>query len=287
MKKVLLVLLAVLFLFGCSNAGGTAKVTDGETAIITSPDGNYTKQDLFDAFMNTDMSYTLLQHICKQIAAKEGFDVEASVEETVEMYKSMYGESFDLLTESYGGLDGFKEYIRGSVSITRLYDEYLKMNMEKYVEEYKPFKAQIVYFDTMEDVDKFLGTVNSGADFAQTATDMGYLLDATGQVYTDKDSLPYEVKEYINSSSETGLSEPIVTVLSTTDANGTVTETNRYYIVNVLDRDYNNFEDEFINSLRSYVDNAAAMSYYFEKHNLTVHDQRVYDLLSATYEGVK
>ncbi len=287
MKKVLLVLLTVLFLFGCSGNGGTAKVSDGETAIITSPDGDYTKQDLFDAFMNTDISYTLLQNICRQIAVKEGFEVEESVNETLELYKSIYGEQFDTLAESYGGLEAFTEYLRGSASITRLYDEYIKINLDQYIEEYKPFKGQVVYFDSAEDVASFLERVKGGADFAETATAMGYLLDASGQVYTDKDSLPFEVKEYINAASGTGLSDPIETVLSTSDANGTTTETTRYYVVNILDKDAGNFQEEFINSLRSHVDSVPAMNYYFGKYNLTVHDQRVYDLLSKTYLGVK
>ena len=290
MKKIFVTLLAVSLLTLCACSKDTVKVSEPDTVLISGKD-NFTKQELFETMRGQDYSSILIGHLSEQLAVKEGValeEMQASADEEIEFYKSVYGDYFAQLVQSYGGEENFKANIVRGIAGDKLTRLYVEKDFDSYVTEYVPVYAQMAYFENLNTANAVLEAVKNGADFAEEAANNGYSLSADPQVYTDKDeSMNLTVKQFLNSVEGSGLSEVIPAVATTTDSTTDESkETARYYIVNVLDTDPNNFKEEFITTVSASLDNTEVMSYYFDKYDVTFYDQTSYDLLSATYTGL-
>ena len=147
--------------------------------------------------------------------------------------------------------------------------------------------GKYVYFDTVEAAENMLKLISEGKTYEMAAAESGYGYSISESVMTDKSSLPLEVKEFINSVDKPTLSDVIISETATTNTDGTTTTNVRYYVVEVTDLDSNNFKDQFYSTLNSLVDSKDIYNFYFAKYNVEVYDQRTYDLLSSTYEGIK
>ena len=60
-----------------------------------------------------------------------------------------------------------------------------------------------------------------------------------------------------------------------------------YYLINIIDRDVNNYKDDFVNYMKNKIDAKEVLNYYFDLYNVTIHDQTTYDLLKDEYTGLK
>jgi len=290
MKKLLLVLIA-LIMFGCSSEDNTVKVSDPDAAIVqVDSETVYTKQDLFNTLKGQSYGSLITANLNMQIATAEGIsdeELEEAITEQVAMYQALYGDYYEQLLSAYGGEDGFKEMLKKSYAGSLLVEKYIDENMDSYLEEYQPFKAQMAYFEDEESAQSLIDRVNEGEDFATVAYELGYTLSASETVYTDKDSLSLEVKTYVNENDATGLSEVIPSSVSTTDSSGNTTTEQRYYVLNIISRDVEEFKDDFITALESYIDSSDIYAYYYNKYEVTFYDQDSYDLLADTYSGIK
>ena len=291
MKKILIPLMiaSLLLASGCSK-DNTAKVSDSDKVLIAAPKDNFTKQDLFDVMKQQDYSSIVIGSIAEKIALAEGSteeELSAAADTTISQYEAIYTTNFEKLVSNYGGLDAFKKVLVRSLATSALADKYIDLNFDKYLTSYSPIKAQIVYFDNLYTVDTFRTRFNKGEDFATLAKELGYSLDAKAQIYTDKDELPVEVKEYINNTDALGLSDNINTATTAKDSEGNATSTPRYYLINIIDRDVNNYKDDFVNYMKNKIDAKEVLNYYFDLYNVTIHDQTTYDLLKDEYTGLK
>ena len=84
-----------------------------------------------------------------------------------------------------------------------------------------------------------------------------------------------------------GLSPIIETSTTITDSEGNSVINPRYYLVNLISKDVEDFRDEFMDLVVTDVDSNEVISGLLEKYEVSIHDQRAYDLLTATYEVLK
>lgn len=237
-----------------------------------------------------DYSSVVLGDMIEKIAVLEGTnmsEIDNLVTKDINDMKEQYGESYDAVMEYYGGESAIIENIRLSYISEKLSTAYYDANIDSLVSTYKPMLGKYVYFDTVEAAENMLNLISEGKSYEMAATESGYGYSISESVMTDKSSLPLEVKEFINIVDKPTLSDVIISETATTNTDGTTTTNIRYYVVEVTDLDSNNFKDQFYSTLNSLVDSNDIYNFYFAKYNVEVYDQRTYDLLSSTYEGIK
>ncbi len=289
MKKIILALLLLIPLAACSNEA-VAKVSDGNALIFHDGENTYTKQDSFEAMKNNDYTAIIANDIITKIAALENIDQDEINSEATERVQEMadtYGDYYDQLVEYYGGEENIHTNVAATVASEKLVSQYIELHFDELVEEHLPVKMQLAYFDDAEEANAVIADIENGSTFEMAVLEHGYNISAAPQIYLDSDSLALEVKTYLNSDESTGLSDVIMTSTTSTDADGNSIITPRYYVINVIDRDAANFRDEFIQTMINNTDTTEALNYFFEKYDITFYDQRTYDLLSATYNGLK
>lgn len=290
MKKLLVILSCLFVLTACGSAHYTT-VSEGDTAIFTYPDGSsYTKNDLYTTMKNNDITDLLTMRIINKLAELEGIDVESIKSEVTENVNSLVESGYEsFITSYYGSVDNYISSSIANQALNKLSENEINNNFDKYVEDYAPYKAEIVYFDDKNTAQAVLDAVNKEENtFEYACTDNGYEGEVSETLYTDSDSdLPVEVKDYVLNAENTGLSDIIEVSTTMTDSEGNSTVTPRYYLVNLISKNVEDFKDEFISKVSSDIDSDTTINTLLEKYDLEAHDQRVYELLKAKYEAVK
>lgn len=291
MKNILTVLLLVFVLLGCSNKSGAA-ISNGDEAIWSSPNKTYTKNELYQSMKSQDYTEAVISSIVKNFAQKEGIDVKAKEDEAngsyEEVIKSGYGSYIDYY---YGSKEA---YITQTVR-SELTSELNRIKfLEKFTEmkaEYMPYKAEIAYFNTAEEAQKVIDDVNNNiGTFAYVSSENGFADAINASVYTDTSDLPIEVKEAVQnaqSNGKSGLIGPIQTSLAATETGGTTVVTPRYYVINVISINADEFKDEFVEyGITNIYTGDDILNEYMKKYNFQVYDQETYDLLKDKFPGL-
>ncbi|MBO7698422.1 MAG: hypothetical protein J6S38_05255 [Erysipelotrichaceae bacterium] len=290
MKKVISILLVLLALCACANKDNQTKISNGSDVLFSGPDNvSFTKQDLYDAMKTID-SQVVVNDILEHIALKnENVNIEdlnAQVDEIVEMYTSLGYESY--IISQYGSMDAFREYYMSSLLVNELSKVYVIENYDKIVSEDSPVKMQMAVFNELADAEKCIANVNNGSTFDMAALNNNSTNTPESAVYSDSDqSLVYDVKEYLNSTDTLGLSSIITYTTSTTGADGAAVETSTYYVLNIESRNVEDFKDDYINLMATYQDADTVKNYYLETHDIAFYDQDIYKLMSSEYEVLK
>lgn len=288
MKKILICLLLCVTLFGCSS--NTAKLQDGSEVIWKSKTKKYTKNDLFNDMKGSDYSSVLLIDMIEKIGEKEGIDTATFRSEAEAEIQDMKNQGYESYIAYYYGSE--ENYIQNSI-ISKIYNKLLEIeatnNFQEYIDKFVPYKAQIVYFSDEATANKFIEQVNNNeGEFEELATNNGYSLSASEQIYTDSSDVPVEVKEAILSMKDGDLSSIITSSTYQTSSDGESTITPRYYVIKLISKDANNFKDEFIEELKnSLLDQTEVTNKYIEKYDIRMHDQASYDYMHANFEAVK
>ena len=290
MKKVLLVLVCLLALTACGS-NHYSNVSEGTEVIYKDAEGNsFTKADLYETMKNNDVTDLLKINLIKKLANYEGIDMEEIANSVEEQTNGMIDAGYEtFITSYYGTVDNYKKSYIANEALTRLIKAEVEANFETYKEDYNPYKAQIVKFDTKEAAQAVIDAVkNSENTFEYVCTENGYTEEVTEKVYSDKSNdLPAEVKEYVLNAKENGLSGVIEVTTAINDSEGNSSVNNTYYIVNLTSKNVEDFRDEFVTLVSENIDKDTIINKLLEKYNLEVHDQRIYELLKAQYEAVK
>ncbi len=281
-------LLCLLMLAGCSASDGAAKVNNDTEVLFSGKGVSYTKGKLFNTLKSYDYSSFLFYDMVYKCAVADGADLSSYEEEanaTIDMYKAMYGED---IMDGYGGEDVFRKMLMMDGYVSDKAKEFVDGKLEDYAKEDLPILAKLAYFDSEEAANKVIAAVNEGSTFEMAAAENGYNLQIQDTIYIDSsDVLPLTVKEYVNTSTENGLSPVLVSMVSTTDAEGKTVETPRYYLISITSRDYNEFRDQYASLKASGVDtNEVVKTLIFADHKISFYDQDVMDLMKKTYPGV-
>ena len=290
MKKLLIVLAALLVLCACGSDDHSSRVSDGEEVIYTDPKGKaYTKQSLYEDMKLNDFTTYLSSSLITKIAGFEGLDLEELQKEAEEDAQAAIdaGQEYYLIYY-YGSVDNYIKQMVPYKALSLLCRKEVENSFDTYVNTYVPYKAEIVYFDDLEAAQAVIEAVNSGENtFAYACSENGYAGVISETIYTDDDTnLPVEVKDYV-ASNQPGLSGIIETSTTITDTEGNSVINPRYYLVNLISKDVNDFRDEFIDLVVSTLDSNLVITNLLSKYDVSIHDQRAYDLLTAAYEVLK
>ena len=277
MKKIVTLLFALLILVGCSSKG-YSKLSDGTDVIFTGPNNeSFTKNDLYETLKISSVD-AVENDILDKIAESEELDltdVEAEADELVEMYQQLGYETY--IIQYYGSIEAFKKYYISSGILTLLTNLYVEENYEIFKASDKPVKMKMASFETEEIANKVIEEVNNGSTFEMACANNGYTSEVSEAIYLDSDSdLDYNVKDYLNSTDTTGLS----TVIESDSDD----DTHVYYVLDITDRDVDNFKDEYITEKVADCDSDDVKNYMFKKHDIEFFDQDIYELMKSEYE---
>lgn len=290
MKKVLLVLVCLLALTACGS-DHYSSVSDGSEVIYKTSDGKlFTKENLYESMKNNDVTDLLKIDLIKKLANYEGIDMDEIVNSVEEQTNGMVDAGYEtFITSYYGTVENYKKSYIANEALNRLIKAEVEANFETYKEDYNPYKAEIVKFDTKEAAQAVIDAVNNSENtFEYACTNNGYSDEVSEKLYSDKDNdLPAEVKEYVLNAKENGLSGVIEVTTAINDSEGNSSLNNTYYLVNLTSKNVEDFHDEFVSKVVEDIDKDTVINKLLEKYNLEVHDQRIYELLKAQYEAVK
>ena len=290
MKKICLLLICLLTFTACSS-NHYSSVSDGDEVIYKDGSGNaYTKKDLYESMKSNDITDSLKITLINKLAALEGVDIDTITSEVEESVNALVDGGYEsFIISYYGSVDNYQRSYIANQALNALAKSYVESNFNSYVESYNPYKAEIVYFDEKDSAQAVLDAVgNEENTFEYACTENGYDSEVSETLYTDTDSdLPVDVKEYVLNATDTGLSDIIEVTTTTTDSDGNSTVNSRYYLVNLISKNVEDFKDEFVEKVVSDVDKDTIINTLLEKYNFETHDQRVYELLKETYEATK
>ena len=277
MKKVITLLFALLLLVGCSSKG-YSKLSDGSEVIFTGPNNeSFTKNDLYESLKISSVD-AVENDILDKIAESEELDltdVETEADGLVEMYQQLGYETY--IIQYYGSIEAFRKYYISSGILTLLTNRYVEENYEIFKASDKPVKMKMASFETEEIANKVIEEVNNGSTFEMACANNGYTSEVSETIYLDSDSdLDYNVKDYLNSTDTTGLS----TVIESDSDD----DTHVYYVLDITDRDVDNFKDEYITEKVADCDSDDVKNYMFNKHDIEFYDQDIYELMKSEYE---
>ena len=287
MKKLLLCISLSIMLLACSS-NSSIKINNADEVIYSSDKVSYTKQNLFDDMRKNDYSAKVASSILNQTAIADGIDLTTTEEELAEgydYYVEMLGQ--ETVNSYFGSKENYIKSYKTTEIISKYFEKEILDDYDTFVNEYKPYKAEIIYFDDESSADATIELYNNGENtFAYAASESGYASEVSATIYTDKSDLPVDVKSVaLNASGP--LTTKVITSTVQTEANGVSVTKDRYYVVNIISVDSEEIKDEFITHLVSnYLDSAATVAKVLNDHNVKFYDQTTYDLMKAAYPGI-
>ncbi len=284
MKKLLVSALALLLtLTGCSFSDAEAEPSNASDVVFTIGSTSVTNADLYYMLMYKEYGSTstiisdMENAIFEKIAPVDD-EITAAANEIVQSYKDQYGDYFNMVV-SYSGYADEAEFLEKSAIPNA---QYVKM-VSLYANEkfstlsvvYKPRKVQVICFADAENAAKALADAQSGTALADLIDTYEGDLSQTG------------VEQIISTGSS--LDADVLNVVLATYANGVIASAlqgsdGKYYVVNVVDSDPENFKEEAIDHLAKTVDlEKDAVRYFLQQYNFEISDKTTYDLIKADY----
>lgn len=285
MKKLTLIIsiLAIaLTLSACGNK--TANVSHNDV-LIQFGKNKITTSDLYYQMLEADKGATVINQVAKYILDQE-------IETTDEILAEAEKQLADIKVEMEGDLSslmksyGFEteeellQQITYSVKSDKLIDKYISTNLDSIYEQYKPFKAQMIYIEinstddpdgeaAKQEAQLVVDLLKSGASFEEVSKEHSDKTSyGTETLYTTESTLDYNVLAYAQSVSSPALSDIILNNNKT-----------GYYVVQVTVTNKEQLKEDFISSLKNNSDFTSLVeNSYFRDHNF-----QLYDILTYTY----
>lgn len=284
MKKIIIVLLLAFMLVGCGKKD--AEITNKDDVIWKSDKETYTSTDLYELLKYNDYTATIILDALTRIGKLENIDVEAFEQEAEESVQQLIDQGAQSYIEyTYGTVDFYKSMVVVDSITSELLDKQANDRYDELKESKLPFKAEVAFFDDVETANKVHDAVVNGEHtFAYACQDNGYTSELAQTVYTDLSELPIEVKDTVLNSDKTGLTDVIQSSAFVTDANGESSITPRYYLVNIISKNADEFKEDFISYIKDQLlDPNEVIAEYLTKYDFKIYDQRTYELIKENY----
>lgn len=282
MKKINIALIGILLtstLTGCTDA--VAKLKDSNTALFSVGSSTVTKGDLY-SYMSTSGGSVAISNASTTIAREEipvTDEMRESAKETLEAYKSYYGDTFAKHLEQIGMTE--EEYVEdnliASQQASQLPNKYVEENFDVLVAAFSPVKATVLDFANQTDADNALAALKEDdSDIKAILEENNSSSTGEASVYTiDSTSLDAVVRTILNSS------KPEDGWVKFENSDGST-----YTIIRIEDNDPNNYKEEAIDAIASIstVQNDST-KHWFTKYNFHIYDKKVYDDVKANYSN--
>ncbi len=281
MKKIMkaaAALVTAAALAGCSDA--TAKLNDAKTTVMTIGSSKITKGDIYTVMNNIGGASQMINDATKIIVDAEveiTDEMKESAKSSLEMYKSLYGDSFTDYLESSGMTeeDYMNTYLIPSLQADELTNKYVEEHFDELIATYKPVKAVILTFTSQTDADAALSELKDGsATAAEAAKNHNSTSSGDAQIVTTESST-------VDSAVRTMLlsDTPFEGWISVTSADGA-----SFYLVKMESNDPSAFKDEAVEALADTTGmSSKATTFYFEKHGFHIYDKPLYDAVAQDY----
>ncbi len=277
-KSIVAASALLLVLTGCKDAHIAIK--DADTPIVTVGNKTITKGEVFNIMMATYGASNAVSTSNNKIAAAEieiTDEMKKSAQDTINTYKSLYGDVFTEYLESSGMTeeDYMNEYLIPSLQSEKLITKYLEENYDSVCEMYTPVKAMILEFSSNEDAQSALSALKDGSKTpAEVIEEYNGLSTADEKIITnDSTSVDSMIKTVIFSAT------PADGWTYVPSSDGTT-----FDVVKVVENDPDNMKEEVLESLAaiSNVQNDST-TYFFKKYGFHIYDKTLYDAVSLNY----
>ena len=280
MKKFTAVMTAAVLmgtLSGCSDA--QAKLKDSSTVLITVGSKNITKGDVYSILNSTYGTSTAITNANNIIAAAEietTDDMRKQAEETLENYKSLYGDMFITYLEQTGMTEEeYKEQLILSLQAEQLTLNYINENYESLCTAYTPVKATLLEFESSEDANAALSERKDGkATAAEAASAHNSSSTGTSLLYTTESTT---LDAMVRSSLFSMKKDDGWTVIPASDGS-------KYVLAHIDENDPEKLKEDAVTTFQNLsriADDASV--YYFTKYGFHIYDKTLYDGVSADY----
>ncbi|CAM2740367.1 foldase protein PrsA [Erysipelothrix tonsillarum] len=278
MKKLLVSLLALLVLAGCSDARATIS-TDDEVFSVGSE--KVTSKRLFDVMKLSDGGMTVIKSAQNKITENvSDEDVKEEADKRLAEIKEVFGDQLEerLKQSGYDSVDTFMaQTVYPELKMTHLLKEKMVTDFEALTTENAPRKARILQVENQEKADEALEKIKAGENFDDIAKDYkvtGSPYDGSAKVHLLKSvQYPQEISEVLKNATEPTLSG----VLS--DASD-----DSKYIVQVIEIDANRYQDE---TIEAFIGSKDIVNKYlaqlFVDNGFTIYDKDVYDAVAEKF----
>ena len=290
-KIALLSFITVALLAGCKDA--TATVSNPKETIIKIGSTTITKGDIYKAMMQDDSANTVVNLALKQIANAEvetTADIETEAKLLYEDYKAQIestGVDFETGLKQYGfaSAEEFMDYCISTVKADLLIDQYITDNWDKLVEDNRPMKAKMLWFDGSNGMEaaqakanEAIAELKAGKSFEDVSAEYNEK-PAVGEeklyLLANNSTLDYNVLQFMSTASTPTLSDAI-------QAN----TGSAYYVVQITSTNANQMKEEFIAAYKDLTNTRDSVYHnYFKAHKFTIYDIDVFNTVKANYSA--
>lgn len=272
MKKILIILLALILISGCSDTYAGIKnvkniVTVGNTSIT-----NKTLYPILVDSYGLEKVISFINNYIYETECSATDDLEAKIDQEIATLTAEEGDEF-YLNYYHETVEAYRESLYDDFKIAAIVETYLQQNFTEVLSEYLPTKLQVADFADYDIAKTALAEIKAGGDFVKIAEKYG-TGDFTGEVevYTTLSGLPKEVTSYGLNATEINIVDSPITA-----SDGGL------YIVKVVDINRESYKEEIIESiLEDATINAKAMTFFCKKLKIKFYDKTIIDLLATS-----
>lgn len=281
MKKLIVALMiGALTLSACSSSAKTSVSTD---PVVSYNNQALTKNDLYQTFVyNGDVFSVALSKAINSIGPKEleATAIDAEITKVLDTYIASHGDALEgkLKEAGFDSIDQFKEEaIRPQAIQTLLVEKYLVDQKDSILKEFKFRAARYISFDSEDEAKAAIKALNEGTATWETfassrdATDLPLLYKG----FTDSKTGVSTINAILDATKEGLMDKPV-------KANTVFT------VIEIIDLGSESLDEKiklYSSEIKS-ISNASLL-FFFEKNNITFHDQRVQEQFDAVYRSDK
>lgn len=281
MKKLLiLALISVLFMVGCSTDDPYAGISENDSAVVTVDGNSYTRGQFYDALVSTNatalVTNKLVDMMYEDIIGDESVILD-QVNEVLEQLKAG-DESYFKLYLSYMGYTSEETYVNDMILFSKqdaLVGKYIEDNYDQFITDYQPKMVRMLQTSDKDKAEEALALIKDGASFLETTTTYGNgnYNGQTQLIHNESENVSSNVLLAIQSYDEATILDAVVV-----NTEGTL-----FTVIEITDVDSTSLKDEFVSSLKQ-IDEVidTAITSYVRAGNFTVFDKNVFDALNQT-----
>ena len=281
MKKLLiLALISVLFMVGCSTDDPYAGISENDSAVVTVDGHSYTRGQFYDALVSTNatalVTNKLVDMMYENVIGDESVILD-QVNEILEQLKAG-DESYFKLYLSYMGYTSEETYVNDMILFSKqdaLVGKYIEDNYDQFITDYQPKMVRMLQTSDKDKAEEALALIKDGASFLETTTTYGNgnYNGQTQLIHNESENVSSNVLLAIQSYDEATILDAVVV-----NTEGTL-----FTVIEITDVDSTSLKDEFVSSLKQ-IDEVidTAITSYVRAGNFTVFDKNVYDALNKT-----